>query len=149
MPTHASRPLPTETEVIAAVWMLLAEHPDRRPVVTDVAALLGYGERTLRAVWYKTGREPLRSVIAFGCSLRAAWLVHMNGEKAMSAVLDSGHRSPWVLNKQLKRRCGVTLQDCRRCLPEPFDWDNLYAACAILEERTNGVRQSERDGLRA
>ena len=80
----------------------------------------------------------LGSLIPFGCSLRAAWLVHAMQEKTTRAAREVGHARTWSLNQQLKARLGVTLHDCRDRLPGSFDWDGLRAACGTFEARTNG-----------
>lgn len=77
-----------------------------------------------------------RALIAFGCSLRAAWLVRFEGEKASSAAREVGHTRTWSLNQQLKKRLGVRLCDCRAQLPNGFDWDALCKTRLETEART-------------
>jgi hypothetical protein len=129
-------------DVLAAVWFLLVRNPGEHPTVSEVAALFGHAERTFRERWHRQGREPLRSLVPFGCSLRAAWLVHTRGEKSDSATHDVGHVRSWSLNCQLKKRFGVTLCDCRHELPACFDWDRLFEVYAELDLRANNTMEA-------
>ena len=135
---HSASALPSEMDVLAAVCLLLVRRPEERPTVGEVSALLGEPERLFRERWRLAGREPLAGLIAYGCSLRAAWLVHARGEKCSSATRDAGHTRPWSLNRQLLRRLGVRLCDCRGRLPEGFDWNRL---CRTYLELEGGMRE--------
>jgi hypothetical protein len=120
--------LPSRMEILGAVCLLLVRVPNRRPTTADVAALFGYSERVFRHVWRLSRQESVSSLIAFGCGLRAIWLVSQEGQKTIVATLETGHRSQWNLNRQLKRRIGVTLGECRSGLPQCFDWHSLCQA---------------------
>ncbi|ODS52293.1 MAG: hypothetical protein ABS36_16985 [Acidobacteria bacterium SCN 69-37] len=135
MSTYTSRALPTETDVLAAVCLLLVHVPGHRPTAADVAAFFGYRERGFRKLWKNATREPLKSLIPFACGLRAAWLVNVEHEKGLSAAIAAGQTNPSNVNRQLKRRLGITLRDCRDRLPQGFDWNRLRVACIDLETR--------------
>lgn len=133
--TLSVRELPTEMEILAAVCVLLVRHPEERPSVAELASVFNHGERALRHRWYRAGREPLGSLVAYGCSLRAAWLVSVEGWKCDSATREVGHARSWSLNRQLLRRLGVTLSDCRNELPERFNWTLLCRTFVEVEAR--------------
>ena len=70
------------------------------------------------------------------------WLVHKAGEKCSSAARETGHARTWSLNRQLKRRLGVTLCDCREQLPDGFDWATLCDTYCDLDARTGELEEA-------
>lgn len=57
--TYSSQDLPTEAEVLGAVYLLLVRRPEERPTVGEIAALFDDSERRFRTRWWGRGREPL------------------------------------------------------------------------------------------
>jgi len=111
------RPDLTPLSIVALVWRLLEAHPGCRPSVADIARATSMSVRYLRRALRRSGHEPLRNVITYGC-LTWGWLLIAQGTKPTAASRLAGFRNHWNFNRQSRRWAGRSSKDIAQGLPD-------------------------------